>query len=122
MRYLALATDYDGTLAHDGTVNAATLAALDRVRDSGTVMRLARKLGLPFRGVRDLGGTLDRGVDRPVDDPRAVPQDEARLACAGDGPFAPLRVGDRAKALLEDGEGSAKQHLQHIGPAHPRSS
>jgi hydroxymethylpyrimidine pyrophosphatase-like HAD family hydrolase len=35
MRYLALATDYDGTIAHDGVVDAATVAALRRLRDSG---------------------------------------------------------------------------------------
>jgi hydroxymethylpyrimidine pyrophosphatase-like HAD family hydrolase len=29
MRYLALATDFDGTLAHDGRVDDLTLAALD---------------------------------------------------------------------------------------------
>ena len=31
MRYLALATDYDGTLAHHGDVDTPTLAALERV-------------------------------------------------------------------------------------------
>jgi hydroxymethylpyrimidine pyrophosphatase-like HAD family hydrolase len=35
MRYLVLATDYDGTIAHDGLVDGATLAALGRVRNSG---------------------------------------------------------------------------------------
>ncbi len=35
MRYLALATDYDGTLAHNGRVIDATLAALSRLRQSG---------------------------------------------------------------------------------------
>jgi HAD superfamily hydrolase (TIGR01484 family) len=35
MRYLALATDYDGTLAHDGRVDAPTLAALERLRGTG---------------------------------------------------------------------------------------
>lgn len=35
MRYLALATDYDGTLAHEGVVDAATLAALRRLKESG---------------------------------------------------------------------------------------
>lgn len=35
MQYLALATDYDGTIAHDGTVDAPTLAALDRWLASG---------------------------------------------------------------------------------------
>lgn len=35
MTYLALATDYDGTLATDGIVDATTLAALQRWRDAG---------------------------------------------------------------------------------------
>ncbi len=35
MRYLALATDYDGTLAHRGRVDAATLEALQRLAASG---------------------------------------------------------------------------------------
>src|SRR4051812_4525728 len=35
MRYLALATDYDGTIAHDGVVDDATLDALRRLRESG---------------------------------------------------------------------------------------
>jgi HAD superfamily hydrolase (TIGR01484 family) len=35
MRYLALACDYDGTLAHHGRVDGATLAALERLLASG---------------------------------------------------------------------------------------
>jgi hydroxymethylpyrimidine pyrophosphatase-like HAD family hydrolase len=35
MRYLALATDYDGTLAHDGSVDTTTVQALERARASG---------------------------------------------------------------------------------------
>jgi HAD superfamily hydrolase (TIGR01484 family) len=35
MRYLALATDYDGTLANDGRVADATLATLRNIRQSG---------------------------------------------------------------------------------------
>jgi hydroxymethylpyrimidine pyrophosphatase-like HAD family hydrolase len=35
MRYLALATDYDGTLAHDGRVDEATVAAMERLLASG---------------------------------------------------------------------------------------
>ena len=34
-RYLALCCDYDGTLAHDGAVSAATLRALERVAAGG---------------------------------------------------------------------------------------
>jgi hydroxymethylpyrimidine pyrophosphatase-like HAD family hydrolase len=40
MRYLALAADYDGTLAHHGQVDAPTLAALQRVRASGRALLL----------------------------------------------------------------------------------
>ena len=35
MRYLALACDYDGTIAAAGVVDAPTLAALERLRASG---------------------------------------------------------------------------------------
>jgi HAD superfamily hydrolase (TIGR01484 family) len=35
MRYFTLACDYDGTLAHNGVVSEATLAALERLRASG---------------------------------------------------------------------------------------
>src|ERR1700736_4770009 len=47
MRYLALATDYDGTIAHDGVVDEPTVDALRRVRDSGRrlVLVTGRELG-----------------------------------------------------------------------------
>ena len=35
MRYHALACDYDGTIAHDGKVDDATVAALERLRETG---------------------------------------------------------------------------------------
>jgi HAD superfamily hydrolase (TIGR01484 family) len=35
MRYYVLACDYDGTLAHNGRVNKETIAALERLRNSG---------------------------------------------------------------------------------------
>jgi hydroxymethylpyrimidine pyrophosphatase-like HAD family hydrolase len=47
MRYLALATDYDGTLAHDGRVDRPTLAALERVRASGRKLLLVTGRELP---------------------------------------------------------------------------
>lgn len=34
MHYVALATDYDGTITHDGVVDDATLAAPERFRVS----------------------------------------------------------------------------------------
>ena len=46
MRYLVLATDYDGTLATHGRVNDETVAALDRLRASGrkTMLVTGREL------------------------------------------------------------------------------
>jgi HAD superfamily hydrolase (TIGR01484 family) len=46
MRYLALCCDYDGTIAHHGQVDAPTLAALQKLRESGRklVMVTGREL------------------------------------------------------------------------------
>ena len=40
MRYLALACDYDGTLARHGRVEASTIVALERIRASGRKLLL----------------------------------------------------------------------------------
>jgi HAD superfamily hydrolase (TIGR01484 family) len=47
MRYLALATDYDGTLAHEGRVDASTIEALDRLRRSHWKLILVTGRELP---------------------------------------------------------------------------
>jgi HAD superfamily hydrolase (TIGR01484 family) len=47
MRYLALACDYDGTLATHGQVDAATLAALERLLASGRKLILVTGRELP---------------------------------------------------------------------------
>src|SRR5918997_4364845 len=53
MRYHALATDYDGTIAHDGIVDEPTVAALRRARDAG--LRLLMVTG---RELTDLFNTF----------------------------------------------------------------
>jgi hydroxymethylpyrimidine pyrophosphatase-like HAD family hydrolase len=47
MRFHALATDYDGTLAHDGRVDAPTLAALERAKAAGRKLLLVTGRELP---------------------------------------------------------------------------
>jgi HAD superfamily hydrolase (TIGR01484 family) len=47
MRYLALASDYDGTLAHDGRVTTQTLKSLERFRHSGRHLILVTGRELP---------------------------------------------------------------------------
>jgi HAD superfamily hydrolase (TIGR01484 family) len=49
MRYLALACDYDGTLAHHGALDADTIAGLERLRASGR-----RLLMVTGREIEDL--------------------------------------------------------------------
>ena len=47
MRFHALATDYDGTIAHHGLVDDATIAALARVKKSGRKLVLVTGRELP---------------------------------------------------------------------------
>ncbi|MBV8051566.1 MAG: HAD-IIB family hydrolase [Acidobacteriaceae bacterium] len=47
MRFILLATDYDGTLASDGKVNDSTTTALERVRASGRKLVLVTGRHLP---------------------------------------------------------------------------
>lgn len=47
MRFHALATDYDGTLAHDGVVDDETIGALERARKSGRRLILVTGRELP---------------------------------------------------------------------------
>jgi HAD superfamily hydrolase (TIGR01484 family) len=63
MRYLVLACDYDGTLAHDGRVSDDTMAALERLRASGrrAVLVTGRELD-DLLGVFPHVGYFDRVV------------------------------------------------------------
>ncbi len=47
MRYHLLAADYDGTLAHDGRVDEKTIAALERLRETGRRLVLVTGRELP---------------------------------------------------------------------------
>jgi hydroxymethylpyrimidine pyrophosphatase-like HAD family hydrolase len=52
MRFRAIASDYDGTLAHDGRVDDATLAGLERARQSGRKVILVT--GRELASLRDV--------------------------------------------------------------------
>jgi hydroxymethylpyrimidine pyrophosphatase-like HAD family hydrolase len=69
MRYQALATDYDGTIAHDGVVDEPTTSALRRARAAG--MRLVMVTG---RELSDLFNTFEHTdlFDRVVAENGAV--------------------------------------------------
>lgn len=55
MRFQALATDYDGTIAFDGRVDEDTVAALSRARDAGLTLIM-----VTGRELTDLFHTFDR--------------------------------------------------------------
>lgn len=57
MYFLALATDYDGTLAHDGMVEERTLAALRALKESGR--RLVLVTGRELSDLREAFPALD---------------------------------------------------------------
>jgi phosphoglycolate phosphatase (TIGR01487 family) len=56
MRYQAIASDYDGTLARDGRVNRDTLAGLEQARESGRKLILVTGRELP--SLRDVFSSL----------------------------------------------------------------
>jgi len=69
MWYMALATDYDGTLAPHGVVSEKTIAALERVRESGR--RLIMVTGRQVGDLEDVFPRLDL-FDRVVGENGAV--------------------------------------------------
>ncbi len=57
MRYLALASDYDGTLAHDGVVDESTVRAVERLKHSGRKLILVT--GRELRDLQSVFPQLD---------------------------------------------------------------
>jgi len=126
MRYLALAVDYDGTLATRGRVDAPTAAALERVRASGRrlllvtgreltdLARVCDRLDLFDRVVAENGALLyDPATreERPLADP---PPDElvARLRDLGG---APLAVGRAIVATREPHQTAVLELIRELG-------
>ncbi len=126
MHYIALATDYDGTIAHDGVVDAPTLAALERLRTSG------RKLILVTgRELADLLRVMPRidVFDRVVAENGAVlyrpeTKEERLLAPAPPQAFVealreaevdPLSVGRAIVATWEPNESKVLAAIRDLG-------
>jgi hydroxymethylpyrimidine pyrophosphatase-like HAD family hydrolase len=125
MRYRALATDYDGTIAHDGRVDADTVAALRRVRDAGCVLVM-----VTGRELTDLFNTFDYVdlFDRVVAENGAVLYNPATkdidvLAAAPPLPLlealnrqqVPLSVGHSIVATVEPHEHAVLTAIHELG-------
>jgi hydroxymethylpyrimidine pyrophosphatase-like HAD family hydrolase len=125
MRYRALATDYDGTVALDGQVDDTTVRALRRVRDGG--MKLIMVTG---RELTDLFNTFDHVdvFDRIVAENGAVLYNPATkeidvLAPSPPGPFVdalkrqnvPISVGHCIVATVEPHEHVVLAAIRDLG-------
>jgi hydroxymethylpyrimidine pyrophosphatase-like HAD family hydrolase len=126
MRYLALACDYDGTLAQDGKVTEATLAALERLRASGrklllvTGRELDELLGifpsihLFERVVAENGAVLyhpgSRQITTIAEQPSAIFVDALRRKLV-----APLAVGRVILATWKPHETAVLETIRDLG-------
>jgi HAD superfamily hydrolase (TIGR01484 family) len=126
MRYLALATDYDGTLATDGAVLDDTWAALKRLRESGRkailvtgrelddLQRVCPQLELFDRVVAENGallyrpGTREEQVLAPAPPKQFVQALRARKV-------APLGIGRSIVATLKPHETTVLEVIRDLG-------
>jgi hydroxymethylpyrimidine pyrophosphatase-like HAD family hydrolase len=126
MRYRVLATDYDGTLAHEGRVADSTWAAVRRLRDSGRKVVLVT--GREMDDLRSVCPRLDF-FDRVVAENGALLYDPARHKAQSLAPpppsefvaalrrrgVAPLSVGRTIVATCEPHEKTVHQVIHDLG-------
>ena len=126
MHYVALATDYDGTVAHDGVVDEATLAALERLKASSRrlilvtgrelpdLQRCMSRLDLFDLVVAENGALLYRpdGCEEQALAEPPPPRFVERLRELG---VSPLSVGRVIVASWEPNEGLVLQAIHEMG-------
>jgi len=126
MRYHALACDYDGTVAWDGRVNDATIAALEKLRESGRKLILVtgrelddlakvfNRFDLFDRMVIENGAVLYRPATREKKLLAEAPPKEfsARLTACG---VDRVSVGDVIVATWEPFETIALEVIREMG-------
>ena len=125
MKYTTLATDYDGTISHDGRVEESTIAALRRVREAGH-----RLIMVTGRELTDLFNTFPHIdlFDRIVAENGALVYDPATknidvLAPSPPGPFLeilnrheiPMSVGHCIVATVEPHEHVVLTAIRDLG-------
>jgi len=126
MYILGLATDYDGTLAHDSRVDDATLAAMKRFKASGRKLILVTGRETPDlervfphvavfdRVVAENGGVLvdpAGGWRRPL----APPPPERLVAALREKGVTPLSVGQTIVATWEPHEETVLRAIRDLG-------
>jgi hydroxymethylpyrimidine pyrophosphatase-like HAD family hydrolase len=126
MRFLVLASDYDGTIARNSTVDDATLAALGRFKQSGRQLILVtgRELHDLFnvfdsRGLFDVivaenGGVLYRPATERLDVLAAPPAEELTRCLRKEG-VHPLSIGRTIVSTQETYRGVVEHIVQKLG-------
>jgi HAD superfamily hydrolase (TIGR01484 family) len=125
MRYAVLATDYDGTIAHDGIVDQATVDALTRWRDAGRhlIMVTGRELSDLFntfphsalfdRIVAENGAVLYDPANQTVDLMASAPP--AALVERLTAERIPISVGHSIVATVEPYEHQVLAAIRDLG-------
>ncbi|MGH8286954.1 MAG: HAD-IIB family hydrolase [Steroidobacteraceae bacterium] len=126
MRYLALATDYDGTLAHHGRLSSEAIEALERLIASGRkvlmvtgrelqdLQRVCPRLDL-FACVVAENGALLYWPDTRLEEPLAPPADAAFVAKLRAHDVSPLSVGRVIVATREPHETVVLETIRECG-------
>ncbi len=126
MRYLVLACDYDGTIAHDGRVDDSTLAALWRVRHSGRKLLLVTGREIHdlarvfphlqlFDGIVAENGGLLHWPARREERQLCAPPSAALLAELAKQHVAPLSVGRTIIATWQPHEETVLRAIRKLG-------
>lgn len=126
MRFLALATDFDGTLARNGIVSQRTVCALERLRASGRRLLLVTgrelrdlqqvfpRLDLFDLSVLENGGTLYFPAEKREQLLADPPPENFLKACRKAG-IAPMSVGRVVVATDEQGAPKALDIIHKLG-------
>jgi hydroxymethylpyrimidine pyrophosphatase-like HAD family hydrolase len=126
MRYRVLATDYDGTLAHNGHVDEFTVAALRRFLASGRQLVLVTgrelhellgifpEIGLFERVVAENGALLYRPATRE-EKPLSLPPPEDLIRRLTEEGVRPLSIGRVIVATWEANENAVRRAIRDLG-------
>ena len=126
MRFHALVTDYDGTIARDGVVDPATIAALEAVRASGRrvvlvtgrelddLRRVFDRFDLFDRVVAENGGLLARPASRE-EQPLTEAPDARLVAYLRERQVEPLSVGRSIIATWEPNDAVVLEGIRELG-------
>ncbi|MDP3747464.1 MAG: HAD family hydrolase [Phenylobacterium sp.] len=126
MYLIAFATDYDGTLAHHGLVDAPTIAALERLRASGRKLLMVTGRDLPdlkrvferfdlFEVVVAENGALLYFPATQEERPLAAPPPPELVRALADRGVQPLSVGRGIVATWEPNESAVLDCIRDLG-------